>query len=360
MRDPFSWSFSVGRVFGVVVRIHILFPLICLGLILRQVFKEGTHPGTWIDATIIMVLLFFIVLLHELGHCFMARRVGGEANEVLLWPLGGLAAVDVPHSARANFLTAAGGPLVNLLICFGCALALIFALDESWRPPLSFLWIPYSSPEPDKPLQLGEIAIQHMSGKMVWMPRYSLPVMLSQIFWLSWLGLLLNVLLIGYPLDGGRMFQCILWRYVGYRQATLYAIYAGFCSMFLILFVVFVWNEVMLLMLAFFIYTSCTQQWLMLDHGSEDSLFGYDFSQGYTSLEKDRPAPPRRKQPNFFQRWLQRRAARKLLAEQQRQLEEENRMDQLLEKIQRFGKDSLTEEEHRFLKKVADRYRNRP
>ena len=55
-----------------------------------------------------MGLLFFVVLLHELGHCFMARRVGGEASEVLLWPLGGLAAVDVPHSARANFLTTAG------------------------------------------------------------------------------------------------------------------------------------------------------------------------------------------------------------------------------------------------------------
>ena len=127
------------------------------------------------------------------------------------------------------------------------------------------------------------------------------------------------MLLIGYPLDGGRMFQCILWPYVGYRQATLYAVYAGFCTMFLLLLVAFFWNEVMLLVLAFFIYTSCTQQWLLLETGGEDSLFGYDFSQGYTSLEKDPPAPPRRKQPNFFQRWLQRRAARKLQAEQQRQ-----------------------------------------
>jgi len=119
-------------------------------------------------------------------------------------------------------------------------------------------------------------------------------------------------------------------------------------------------NEVLAICLAYFIYVSCKHQWIVLETGGEDSLFGYDFSQGYTSLEKDQPAPVRRKQPNFLQRWLQRRATRKLLRQQQRQQEEESRMDQLLEKIQRFGKDSLTEEEHRFLKRVADRYRNRP
>src|SRR5262249_13062882 len=118
MRDPFSWSFPLPRrVFGIAVRIHVLFPIVCLGLILRQAFEKNALPGSWVDAAWVMSLLFLIVLLHEFGHCFMARHVGGEANEVLLWPLGGLAAVDVPHSARANFLTAAGGPLANLLIC---------------------------------------------------------------------------------------------------------------------------------------------------------------------------------------------------------------------------------------------------
>lgn len=358
MRDPFSWSFSVGRLFGITVRIHVLFPLVCLGLILRTTASnQMLPPGTWIDATVVMVLLFLIVLVHEFGHCFAARRVGGEASEVLLWPLGGLANVDVPHSPKANFITAAGGPAANVLICLGTGLALLFAFETSYRPPLNpFTWSPYSSTP-------GHILLYNLKGEQLLMHRFTLPVVYAQIFYLSWILFLFNSLLIGYPMDSGRMFQCILWPYVGYRQATLYAVYAGFCTMFLLLLVAFFWNEVMLLLLAFFIYTSCTQQWLLLEHGGEDSLFGYDFSQGYTSLEKEGQQPaaqPRRKQPGFFQRWLQKRAARKLQAEQQRQLEEENRMDQLLEKIQRFGKDSLTEEEHRFLKKVADRYRNRP
>ena len=63
--------------------------------------------------------------------------------------------------------------------------------------------------------------------------------------------------------------------------------------------------------------------------GGEESLFGYDFSQGYTSLERDEaPAaqPRRRKRPNFIQRWLQRRAARKLQKEQEREQAEACRL----------------------------------
>jgi hypothetical protein len=153
----------------------------------------------------------------------------------------------------------------------------------------------------------------------------------------------LNVVLIGFPLDGGRMFQCVLWKYMGYRQATTYAVYAGFITMFVIILVSFWKGDVLALCLAGFIYVSCKQQWLALEAGGEESLFGYDFSQGYTSLEREQPPPPRRKRTNFIQRWLQRRAARKLQKEQETQAAEERRMDELLEKIQQQGKQSLTD-----------------
>ena len=79
--------------------------------------------GPWVEAAIVMGLLFVAVLLHEFGHCAGARLVDGDVQEVLLWPLGGLAAVDVPHTPRAYFVTAAAGPLMNLLLCLaaGCA-----------------------------------------------------------------------------------------------------------------------------------------------------------------------------------------------------------------------------------------------
>ncbi|HYT87714.1 MAG TPA: hypothetical protein VEL76_03245, partial [Gemmataceae bacterium] len=120
-------------------------------------------------------------------------------------------------------------------------------------------------------------------------------------------------------------------------------------------------NEtLMALCLAGFIYVSCRQQWILLETGSEDTLFGYDFSQGYTSLERDQPPPPRKKKQNFIQRWLQRRRAARLQREQEQEAADERRMDELLAKIQREGKQALTDEENRFLKRVADKYRNRP
>jgi hypothetical protein len=187
-------------------------------------------------------------------------------------------------------------------------------------------------------------------------------IVLARLFYVSWILLLLNVLLVGLPLDGGRMLQCVLWPYVGYRQATLYAVYAGFGCMFVVLFAALIFNEILPVFLAGYIYVSCKQEWLMLEMGAEDNPFGYDFSQGYTSLERDEPPPPprpRRRKQNFLQRWLQRRAARKLQLELERQREEEQRMDELLAKIQRSGKESLTDEEQRFLQRVADRYKNK-
>jgi hypothetical protein len=165
----------------------------------------------------------------------------------------------------------------------------------------------------------------------------------------------------GFPLDGGRMFQCILWWRGDYRQATMAAIVAGFLVMIAIGLFGVVVNEVMPLLLALFIYVTCRQQWFVLETGGEEPLFGYDFSQGYTSLERDQPAPaqPRRRRPNFIQRWLQRRAQRKQQREQEIREAEERRMDELLEKVQQHGLAALTDEERRFLTRVSARYRNR-
>src|SRR5262249_25640749 len=101
------------------------------------------------------------------------------------------------------------------------------------------------------------------------------------------------------------------------------------------------------------------QQLIHLETGGEDAPFGYDFSQGYTSLEGEAAAAPpaRRRRPNVFQRWLQRRAARKAQRDVERREAEDRRMDELLEKVQREGLQSLSDEERRFLTRVSARYR---
>src|SRR5438128_11651948 len=105
MRDLFAWSLPLGRLFGIAIKVHILFPVVAIALILKVAYQKEVIPGTWIDASMLMGLLFVTVLLHEFGHCAGARYVEGDAQEVLLWPLGGLAFVDVPHTPRANLLT---------------------------------------------------------------------------------------------------------------------------------------------------------------------------------------------------------------------------------------------------------------
>ena len=66
--------------------------------------------------------LFVIVLLHEFGHALACRQVGGTADRIMLWPLGGVAFVNPPQRPGATLWSLAAGPLVNvaLLPILGC------------------------------------------------------------------------------------------------------------------------------------------------------------------------------------------------------------------------------------------------
>jgi Zn-dependent protease len=357
MQDPFAWSFPVGRLFGITVRIHWLFPFVALGLVLHVALGKqdaAYYPaGAWIDMSILLGILFVSVLLHEFGHCFGARSVNGDAQEVLLWPLGGLANVDVPNRPRAHFLMAAAGPAVNVGIAVVCAVLLIVFLhyQPSWNP----LPGPYLFRDGK-----GEVVLNVWGGGERALSPYAPAVWLMRAFWLNYFMALFNVLLPAYPLDGGRMCQATLWPYLGYRQATLFVVFTGFAVVFLIGLYAIIQTSVMSLCLAIFIYTACQRQWVILETGGEDGVFGYDFSQGYTSLERDQiqAAPPTRK-VSWWRRWLQKRAAKKMQRQQEEREAEERRLDELLDKLHREGRGALTDEEQRFMKRVSDRYRNR-
>jgi stage IV sporulation protein FB len=363
MRDVFSWSIPLGRLFGVQVKVHLLFPFVVLGLILHQAFYDP-YPGyklpegAWIDAVIMSVLLFFIVLAHEFGHIFGARSrwVDGDGNEILMWPLGGLAFVDVPHNPRAHFLTAAAGPFVNVLICLACMALLVFAHPEAIRPPLN----PFPSGFPFRGLD-GLVTLTTWGGDPVQLGPYTAAVWLARTFWLSYFLFLFNVVLIAFPMDSGRLLQSALWPYLGYRQATLTAVYLGFVTVFILGLYAIIQSDPLALGLALFIFLYCRQEMILLETGGEESAFGYDFSQGYTSLERGGEEIPRpRRRIGWFKRWMQRRAARRAQRERETREAEEHRLDELLAKIAREGKDALTDEERRFLMRVSDRYKQKP
>jgi len=338
MRDPFTYSIPLGRLFGIGVRVHLLFPILAVGLILRIGYQEGHY---WTEAFFLMGLLFFAVLLHEFGHCFGARLVEGDAHEVLLWPLGGLASVDVPHTPRATAIMVAAGPATNVLLCLGCAAGLAAC---SYRPPFNPFW----------PLPMTELYTWDGIATTVDNPWI---LLLARFFYINWVLFLFNAVLVGFPMDSGRLFQCALWPRFGFVQATRAAIFAGFVTTLVVGVYSVFQNDVLALFLALFIAFTCQRQWVILETGGEESVLGYDFSQGYTSLEREPPPRPRRQ--SFLQRWLQRRAARKLQRDQEKREAEERRMDELLEKVQKLGLQALTDEERRFLTRVSARYRNR-
>ncbi len=387
MRDPMSWALPLFRAFGIPVKVHLFFFVVTLGFFLRQVLTEG-NVVWWVDVLLfVVVLLFAIVLVHEFGHCFAGRAVGGEASEVLIWPLGGLAFVDVPQNWRAHTITAAGGPAVNVALCLLCTAVLaVFG----YFPTVNPFENPYTSPMKnfrDGRVYTSEYGMRmYKAGTPEELPQAEeklrssitrpdelrsaiikldgeaeravapLPlVWVNRTFWLSWVLLLIN-LLPAYPLDGGQIMQGLLWARSGYRQGTAMAAYAGYIVAVMALVAAIAFNESLVLGLGLFMLYCSWARLHALE--AEEGVYG-DFSQGYMSLERDEPPPPRPRRPNPLKRWLQARAARRLQREiEQRQIEDE-RMDQLLAKIAKFGKDALTDEERRFMERVSARYRNR-
>lgn len=350
----FAWKFPIGRVFGITVHVHLAFLLVLLPLTLSFSIDKDSAPGTWIDACVLAALMTVSILLHEMGHCFGARSVGGQADEIMLWPLGGLAECSfLPASPWANFVFTVCGPLANVILCIVSAVILAFGFDESIRPIFNFLgWYPFRDPAVYKltlwngnPYETSSLAVM----AVVW------------TFYINWFLLIFNMLLIGIPWDGGYLVRAILWPYVGYHRATMYMIFGGFVVACVLFMGAFLWHRVpMFIPLALYTFLMCYREWFILENRGDESLFGYDFSQGYTSLEKDVSTPsPKRKKQNFIQRYIQKRNARRAQREHEQQEAEERRMDELLEKIQREGKQSLTDDETRFLKRVSDRYRNR-
>ena len=355
MRDVSSWAFPIGQLFNIRIRVHLILPLVAIGMIGREYMREGAHPGSWQDAAWLMLLMFVSILLHELGHCFAARSMDGEADEVLLWPLGGLAFCrSLPNNPLAHFVVAAGGPLVNLGLCIVSGLLLAFAFDKYYMPPFHPIWNPYrvSGTGPDIMLEIWNEPAMRTAN---W-----LAIFLARFFWTNWILFLFNMVLVGIPFDGGRILQAILWPWMGQYQATRVAIHCGIAVMFLIGLASIVKGEPLLIILAIFVFVSCAQEMTALEMARDELLFGYDFSQGYTSLEQDEPPAPKETKQNFIQRWLAKRAEEKQQREQEEREAEVRRMDELLDKIQKFGMASLTDEEQRFLKRVADRYKNKP
>lgn len=155
--------------------------------------QDRTHSYSSITWNILEYLgLFLIVLLHEFGHSLACRQVGGRANQIVLWPLGGVAYVDPPPRPGATLWSIAAGPLVNVGLL---------------------------------PILGGAVLLARAQGLPVAIPNvYDL---LISVFWINVGLLIFNVLPI-YPLDGGQILRSLLWFPLGRARSLQVATILGF------------------------------------------------------------------------------------------------------------------------------------
>jgi len=160
------------RAFGIDVFLHwSWFILVFLQL---QFPRYSTYLWGFIE----LFTIFGIVLLHEFGHSLACRSVGGKADTIMLWPLGGVAYVQPPARPGAVLWSIVAGPMVNAILV-PITIVGYYAATQ---------WVPGVSPD--------------VQEWVLWTMRLNLVL------------LIFNMLPI-YPLDGGQTAQAILWYFIG-------------------------------------------------------------------------------------------------------------------------------------------------
>ena len=348
MRSHTTWSITFIRWRGLRVRLHMFFLLFALFTLFLG-WQADDNGGLMIAGASLLILLAS-VLLHEFGHYCTAMRFGGDGDDIVLGPFGGLASMHPPVEARHECLMHLAGPAVNLALC---VLAGAVLATQGTAPLLGML----HPLQPEKLVDDGESWLQA----------------LKLAFWINWMLFLVN-LLPAFPFDGGRALHAGLSMIrpdaSPRRAAGIVALIAKVAALGLSIVAVFLlfsqrgsstsivplWFP--LLLLAIFVYFSAKQEEdRALDSELDDDVFGYDFSQGYTSLERSEDDDEETAGP--VRRWLEQR--REAHHERQREIEadEERRVDEILSRLHNHGMESLSEEDRSVLKRVSDRYRQR-
>ena len=216
-----SGTIRLFRFAGIDVFLHFSWFIIAAYQLMAR--PHGYSNPVWAGYEYLM--LFGIVLLHEFGHALACRSTGGEANRIMLWPLGGVAFVRPPARPGAELWSIAAGPLVNLVLVPVLMIAQALAVRAGW---------PVTHPD-----------------------AYRLVMMTSFI---NTLLLVFNLLPI-YPLDGGQILRALLWFPFGRIRSLQFASVTGFIGSAAVgayaLYIQSIWIGV----LAFFLISQAMAGW---------------------------------------------------------------------------------------------------
>jgi Zn-dependent protease len=180
-QQPLAGSIQLIKLAGISVNVHWTWLLVAF---FELQYRSGIYGERYWNA-IEYLALFAIVTLHEFGHSLACRQVGGKADRIVLWPLGGIAFVSPPPRPGAWLWSIAAGPLVNLILVPLTFAVVVFADYQDW-------------PESN-------------------LDAYYFVQILAQM---NLVLLVFNMLPI-YPLDGGQILQSLLWFVIGRAKSLL-------------------------------------------------------------------------------------------------------------------------------------------
>lgn len=326
--NPLRWGVTLARVSGIRIRVHWLFIVFILTQIIFTLPRHQTGVGFVLP---LLAALFVLVLLHEFAHCIACRRVGGEADEIVLWPLGGLASCRPPHHWKPELITTLAGPMVNLALLPVFA-GLLIGVGGSWRAA----W-----PNPFDPgASILQLEIAHGS----------MPAWLIALWSLNLANLVLlafNLLVPMYPMDAGRVLQALLWRRLGYHRALWITVHAGLAAAVLLALTGMVLADgKMLVAIGVFGGIIC---WM--ERQRIQFLAGVD-PVPPSIAQAPEPARPARQHPGAA---APRTAAHP--ADPSPEPEDAAEVDRILDKISRSGMQALSAQEKRVLKRATERSR---
>lgn len=226
-------SFRLFRLAGIDVFLHWSWFIVAI----YEIQTRGNQYSSTIWNVAEYLSLFLIVLMHEFGHALACRQVGGQANQIVLWPLGGVAYVTPPQRPGAVLWSIAAGPLVNVI------LTPIFVV-------LHFL---------DGSTEL-----------LVVSPDFQ--ILVQTVGMINVFLLIFNLLPI-YPLDGGQILRSLLWFAFGRARSLMISAVFGFVGVFVLGTLALLWQSIWLGVLCVFILLNClrglaeARTLLKLNHG---------------------------------------------------------------------------------------------
>jgi len=319
-----NWSWHAFTIFRIPVQLHWTLIFVVAYWMFGPI-RAGAGPEWIAFLAAALVVQFAVILFHELGHSWATRRVGGHVDKILLWPLGGMAYVGHSDEPRTDIFVAVCGPATHILLG-GAATAALFALGIPWdwsyiNPigrPVPPYWVGYG----------GYFLINFINMNAMLMA--------------------FNLFVPAYPLDGGRILHDWLRMRMGDWQANRTA---GTVSIVIgsLLLLLAIWTTSILLgIISIWIILQAAQLRAMSGADSAYSPHGYS-DRGYKFEE------PRKEGYFARRRRLKReRIAARLDAEE---AELRAKVDELLDKINREGKDSLTPSERKTLEEASSRLR---